>query len=157
MVYCSHMNEVTGCNISDTDDFRLFELLLQSEKLAETRLEQALKKVKLTKAKVEALRQLVLAGEPLPLGQLAERLHCVKSNATQLADRLETEGLVRRVFASDDRRTVLAEVTEEGQQRYYAGMQVLQDVIQALSGHYSPEERKQFIEFLTRLRELWTE
>lgn len=65
-------------------------------------------------AKLEVLRALVTAAEPLPLGQITERLGCAKSNVTQLMDRLEADGLVRRAPDSRDRRGVLACLTAEG-------------------------------------------
>lgn len=61
-----------------------------------------------------ALQQLKIANEPLPLGQFADHLSCAKSNATQLIDRLEAEGLVRRIPDPHDRRSVLAQITDEG-------------------------------------------
>ena len=50
--------------------------------------------------KLAALHHLTQAGESLPLGQLAERLSCVKSNVTQLVDRLEADGLDSKVVAT---------------------------------------------------------
>ena len=64
--------------------------------------------------KLAALRRLVEAGDSLPLGQLADRLSCVKSNVTQLVDRLEADGLVTRAFDPNDRRSRLAVITEAG-------------------------------------------
>jgi DNA-binding MarR family transcriptional regulator len=49
-------------------------------------------RVELSPPKYSALNQLVLAGRPLMLGELAARLTCVRSNITQLVDRLEADG-----------------------------------------------------------------
>ena len=65
--------------------------------MLETRLEEVLSKVELSPPKYGALNQLVQAGKPLMLGELAARLTCVRSNITQLVDRLEADGLVERV------------------------------------------------------------
>ena len=46
---------------------------------------------------------------------------CVRSNITQLMDRLEAEGLVRRVDDPSDRRGVKAVVTPLGVERQAAG------------------------------------
>lgn len=81
-------------------------------------LERSVEPMGLSLAKMGALRTLVEAEEPIPLGQLAGRLCCVKSNVTQLVDRLEADRLVRRVPDPADRRSVRAEVTEEGRARY---------------------------------------
>jgi DNA-binding MarR family transcriptional regulator len=61
-----------------------------------------------------ALKALDEAGEPVPLGQFAERLSCVKSNITQFVDRLEVDGLVARRPDPRDRRTKLAALTTAG-------------------------------------------
>ena len=95
--------------------------LLRAAQVVETRFEEALEKVDLSCAKFVALSKLVEAGEPLPLGELAERLTCVRSNITQLVDRLEADGLVRRVDDPDDRRSKRAEVTALGRKRQAAG------------------------------------
>lgn len=49
-----------------------------------------------------------------PVGFLAERMHISHSGAVQLAQRLETDGLVERIPA-DDRRSTLLALTDEGQ------------------------------------------
>jgi DNA-binding MarR family transcriptional regulator len=85
------------------------------------RLEEALGTVGLSMAKHSALTKLAEAGEPLTLGELAARLSCVRSNITQLVDRLEADGLVRRVDDPDDRRSVRAELTELGVEKQKAG------------------------------------
>jgi DNA-binding MarR family transcriptional regulator len=133
----------------------LLRLLLQTEKITDERLENALRDVQLTKAKMAALQQLIEAKEPLPLGQLAERLRCVKSNATTLVDRLEAEGLAERLHEPDDRRTVYATVTDKGSRRYEDGMQAIKAVERELLEHFTQVERASFIEYLSRLGVLW--
>src|SRR5438132_12301534 len=89
----------------------LLEALLHRGKLAEARLDAALDAVGISVPKWQALKHLVEAGGSLSLGQLAERQACVKSNVTQLVDRLETEGLVRRGPDSVDRRSIVAQIS----------------------------------------------
>ena len=55
------------------------------------RLENELAAAGLSMAKVGVLRILAGAEEPMPLSELAEHSRCVRSNMTQLVDRLETE------------------------------------------------------------------
>lgn len=92
----------------------------------ELRIEEDLAALGLSLAKMGALRALVGANEPLPLGALAERIGCVRSNVTQLVDRLEGDGLVRRVPDPGDRRVRRAELTEAGRRAHAAGWQLLQ-------------------------------
>ena len=68
--------------------------VLHASSVLESRVEARLSDVGLSLAKLAALHRLTEAGESLPLGQLADRLSCVKSNVTQLVDRLEADGLV---------------------------------------------------------------
>jgi DNA-binding MarR family transcriptional regulator len=59
-----------------------------------------------------ALRALA---QPVPMGDLADALHCDSSNVTGIVDRLEERGLVRREVAPGDRRVKMVVVTEEGE------------------------------------------
>jgi DNA-binding MarR family transcriptional regulator len=72
-------------------------------------------------AKFGVLTELVSAGDPLSLSELAGRLSCVKSNMTQLIDRLEADRLVQRVDDPNDRRSVQAAITEHGREKQAAG------------------------------------
>jgi DNA-binding MarR family transcriptional regulator len=107
--------------------------ILHAAKAIEDRIEGALSSVGLSMAKQSALTALEAAGEPLTLSELAEKLSCVRSNITQLVDRLETDGLVRRVADADDRRSVRAELTPLGREKQAAGAEELAKVQQDLS------------------------
>ena len=89
------------------------------------RLEAALEEAGLSVAKHSALSKLAEAGEPLTLGELAERLSCVRSNITQLVDRLEADGLVKRMADPADRRSVRAELTPLGREKHATGSELL--------------------------------
>ncbi len=84
-------------------------------------MEQTLDAVGLSPARYEVLAALASADTPLALSDLASRLSCVRSNMTQLVDRLEADGLVRRVSDATDRRVVRAELTEAGRAAATAG------------------------------------
>jgi DNA-binding MarR family transcriptional regulator len=71
-----------------------------------------------------ALKHLMESNEALGVTALADCMGSGKSNATQIIDRLEVEGLVRRVPHPEDRRSILVEVTEEGKRRYQAGIEL---------------------------------
>lgn len=98
----------------------MFALLAAAHAL-EDRIESALAPSGLSMSKLGVLTHLVEAGRPLALSELAARLSCVRSNITQLVDRLEADGLVRRVDDPIDRRSVLAAVTTDGEERQRAG------------------------------------
>jgi DNA-binding MarR family transcriptional regulator len=129
----------------------LFSLLETASALKE-RLEDALAAVGLSPAKMEALDQLVRAGKPLPLRALADGQRCVPSNMTTLIDRLESEGLVRRVDDPSDRRSVRAALTPLGEERAAAGARVVAQAQDAFAERLSPVERAALAQILTALR-----
>src|ERR1700722_7746440 len=88
---------------------------------SESDVESKLNAIGLSLTKLMALKVLDEAGDPVPLGQFAERLSCVKSNITQLVDRLEADGLVARKPDPRDRRTTLAALTTAGRRACRAG------------------------------------
>ncbi len=103
------------------NDRQLMFYIVNTGRAVEESLEEALARVGLSLAKFGALTHLVEAGEPLGLSECAEKMTCVRSNITQLMDRLETDGLVRRVEDPQDRRAVRAAVTRLGIKRQAAG------------------------------------
>lgn len=102
-------------------DRELMFSLLNTGRALEQSLEEALVPVGLSLAKFGALTHLVEAGAPLSLSECARKMTCVRSNVTQLVDRLEADGLVRRVRDPEDRRVVRAAVTRNGIERQAAG------------------------------------
>jgi len=95
--------------------------ILETAHALEAKVEATLDQAGLSSAKYSVLSELVRSGEALALSELAARLSCVRSNMTQLVDRLEADGLVRRVSCPTDRRSVKAEITEEGARRQADG------------------------------------
>jgi DNA-binding MarR family transcriptional regulator len=107
--------------------------LIHAAHRVEARLEEALAGVGLSCAKFGALSILVTQDEPISLSELAEKLTCVRSNVTQLVDRLEADGLVKRTDDPADRRAVRAEATGLGRERHAAGAKVVNAVLQAVA------------------------
>jgi DNA-binding MarR family transcriptional regulator len=116
--------------------------LLHTAGTVQQRMEQAFEAVGLSSAKFGVLSQLAEAGAPLSLSELAARLSCVRSNMTQLVDRLEADNLVRRVDDPTDRRIVRAELTPLGQERAHAGARQLADVLATFTATLSPADRE---------------
>ncbi len=105
----------------------MFSLITAAHSI-EQRLEAAMEEIGLSTAKFSALTHLVEAAEPLSLGECAKRMTCVRSNITQLVDRLEAEGLVKRVDDPNDRRGVQAALTPLGVERQAAGAKQLAQI-----------------------------
>jgi DNA-binding MarR family transcriptional regulator len=102
--------------------------LIHAAHSIEGHFEKALATVNLSSPKFVALSVLVAQDQPLSLSELAEKLTCVRSNVTQLVDRLEADGLVKRTDDPSDRRGVRAEVTELGRERHASGLKVVNKV-----------------------------
>ena len=126
--------------------------VLHASGVLETRVESKLADAGLSIAKLAALHVLVKAGESLPLGQLAERLSCVKSNVTQLVDRLEADGLVSRAADPNDRRSRLAVLTAAGKKAYAKGSDIQAQAEKELFSALSADESKKLHELLEKLQ-----
>lgn len=127
-------------------------LLLGAAHEVEARLEGALGQVGLSLAKLNVLSRLVEAGEPLPLGALADRCSCVRSNMTQLIDRLEAERLVERVSDPSDRRSIRASLTDEGRARHAEGARTLDEAQGEVLARLDETERADLARLVRQLR-----
>jgi DNA-binding MarR family transcriptional regulator len=131
---------------------RVMSSLLEVARAVGQRLEDALTSVGLSTAKYGVLKQLVEAGRPLALGELAEFQCCVRSNMTQLVDRLEADGLVRRVDDPADRRVVRAELTALGHQRQREGARQANRVEEEFAAALPESQRQALARALSALR-----
>jgi DNA-binding MarR family transcriptional regulator len=122
------MNEIQVTETPASLSGSVMLALLEAAHALEARLEAALARVGLSSAKYSVLAKLARAGEPLALSELAAQVSCVRSNMTQLVDRLEAEGLVRRVDDPEDRRMVRAVLTKLGEERETAGAEQVERI-----------------------------
>ena len=125
--------------------------LLHTAGTAQAYVESKLDAVGLSLAKLAALIALREAGESLPLSQLAGRLSCVKSNVTQLVDRLEADGLVTREPDPSDRRSRLAVITTAGRQAYEKGAGIHRDTERQLFGALTDDDAARLADIFEKL------
>ncbi len=130
---------------------RLLFALLHAADVAQAHVESKLSGLGLSLPKLAALSVLRDAGESLPLGHLAARLSCVKSNITQLVDRLEADGLVSRAPDPNDRRSRLAVTTSAGRKACEEGLRLRDRIERELFGGLSPDETRQFTALVERI------
>ena len=149
-MYHSVMNDRAEPSAGKAPDTTIFSLLHAAHAL-EDRVEAALQNAGLSTPKFSVLSALVAAGEPLSLSELASRLSCVRSNMTQLVDRLESEELVRRVDDPKDRRIVKASITEAGRERQEAGAERIEQLHQDFAASVKAEDRAALGRLLTVL------
>jgi DNA-binding MarR family transcriptional regulator len=125
--------------------------ILNAASALESRVDARLAVAGLSLPKLAALRVLVAADDALPLGQLAGRLACVKSNVTQLVERLEADGLAVRALDPTDRRSRLAAITDAGRSAYEEGVQILRAAERDLFDVLTPEELSELARLLRKL------
>jgi DNA-binding MarR family transcriptional regulator len=134
------------------DGSHMMVALLDAARAVEEKLETAMASVGLSTAKFGVLDVLAKSNDPLPLSELASRFGCVRSNITQLVDRLEADALVRRVADATDRRSTRAELTELGRERHALGEREAARVQSELSSALTADERAALAELLARVR-----
>ena len=89
--------------------------LMRSQQIMLARVEEVLRPLDLTFARYELLMLLFFSRSgALPLGRVGERLQVHPASVTNVVDRLQGQGLVRRVPHPNDRRATLAEITDTG-------------------------------------------
>jgi DNA-binding MarR family transcriptional regulator len=149
------MNEVNvnpgTAKISATPEGATIFSLIEAADTLKENVSAALKKVGLSYPKYDVLSQLLEADDSLSLRILAECQGCAASNITQIVDRLEDEGLVRRVDDPDDRRSVRAELTEEGRRLAQEGATQMELVRAQFAASFSAAERQELARLLGKL------
>ena len=91
--------------------------VMRAQQLLLGKVEAALKPYGLTFAAFEALRLLAFSRTgTLPMGKVGTRLMVHPASVTNVVGRLEQRGLVERRPSPDDRRVVLAAITEAGRE-----------------------------------------
>jgi DNA-binding MarR family transcriptional regulator len=89
--------------------------IMRAQQVLMARLNDLLRPLGLTFPRYEALMLLSFTRTgALPLGKIGERLQVHRTSVTNIVDKLEADGLVRRVPHENDRRATLAEITDAG-------------------------------------------
>lgn len=125
--------------------------LLHAANVVESHVDTKLAAIGLSLPKLAALHRLHAAGESLPLGELAARLSCVKSNVTQLVDRLEADGLVSRAPDPNDRRSRLAVLTAAGRKAFEEGSRIQHQAEREAFSGLTAEESHQLLALIGKL------
>ena len=101
------------------------------------------------------LKRLYDAGSPQPISYFADGIFSNLSNASQMIDRLEAEGLVYRINNPRDRRSKLVELTDEGVERMQEAWQRHHMLAQELLQPLSEDERRAALATLERVLSLF--
>lgn len=91
--------------------------IMRAQQVLMARLNDLLRPHGLTFPRYEALMLLSFTRTgALPLGKIGERLQVHRTSVTNIIDKLEADGFVRRVPHAEDRRATLAEITDAGRE-----------------------------------------
>ena len=130
---------------------RFFTLLTRIYRLLHQHADHNMPAQALSPPQLWFLRRLHHAGAPQPISFFADGVLSNRSNATQMIDRLQGEGLVSRVRNPDDRRSVLVELTDAGSQRLHEGQACLESMAKDLLEPLTLAERENIIVVFERV------
>jgi DNA-binding MarR family transcriptional regulator len=130
----------------------LFEVLGAALDI-ERKADAALAEIGLSLPKLGVLWRLASEDEPLALSELARCNKCVRSNMTQLVDRLEADGLVRRIDDPDDRRIRRAALTTAGREAFAKGERVVAAQERAIKEALGPADSATLMRLVNQLPE----
>jgi len=126
--------------------------IMRAQQVLLARLNEQLGPLGLTFPRYEALMLLSFTRTgALPLGKVGERLQVHRTSVTNIIDKLEQAGFVRRVPHDVDRRTTLAEITPEGRDVAGRATLLLNDDAFGMAG-LADGEQEQLTELLRTLR-----
>jgi DNA-binding MarR family transcriptional regulator len=130
----------------------VFTSILRSYQLLNDQVNKVMKTHDLTFARYEVLAWLATDPESsLTLSWISKTLRIPPATVTNLIDRLEDDGLVRRVPHPSDARTTLAEITPRGRRLAHNATRDLNANVYERIG-LSEAKRNQLIELLGELR-----
>ena len=130
----------------------VFTAILRSYQLLEDQVKAVMRHHGLTFARYEILTWLATDPESsLALSWISKTLRIPPATVTDLIDRLESDGLVRRVPHPSDARTTLAEITAKGRRLADAATQDLNAEVYEQIG-LSEAQRRQLLRLLVDLR-----
>jgi DNA-binding MarR family transcriptional regulator len=126
--------------------------IMRAQQILIAEVDDALKPFDLTFARYEALVLLYFSRHgQLPMGKMGDRLMLHPTSVTNIVDRLEQQDLVRRIPHPTDRRTVLAQITDDGRQVVDKATEAVSSIRFGVDG-LSVDELDQLTDLLRKLR-----
>ena len=126
--------------------------VMRAQQVLLAHLNDALRPFGLTFPRYEALMLLLFTRKgALPLGKVGERLQVHRTSVTNIVDKLERDGLVKRVPHAEDRRATLAEITADGRRVALAATEAMHAIDFGL-GALSEKGQEDLTKLLRNLR-----
>ncbi|GAA3011321.1 MarR family winged helix-turn-helix transcriptional regulator [Actinokineospora diospyrosa] len=144
--------QLWGERIGDATTMAAVTSVMRVQQILQSAVDAALKPHGLTFARYEALVLLTFSKRgSLPMRVMGERLQLHPTSVTNIVDRLEADGLVKRTPHPTDRRTTLAEITDAGRQRQEEATVAVTAVDFGLRG-LTERQTTQLTELLAKVR-----
>ncbi len=125
------------------------------------------KKTHFNETELRLLTEVLLAkqtGERLISTRIAEKLGITRSAVSQIVNRLEGEGVVRRVSDEVDKKIAYVEITEETLEKYQADIDVSRDFVGRVVAKFGKKrfekmcaDLQTFMDYLTEEKDLYLE
>ncbi len=126
--------------------------IMRAQQVVLAAVDGALRPLGLTFARYEGLVLLLFSRRgALPLGKMGQRLMIHPTSVTNIIDRLEEQGLVRRIPHPTDGRTTLAEITDDGRRLAKEATRAVNAVTFGL-GSLGAEDLRQLVRITRKLR-----
>ncbi len=127
--------------------------VLRTAEYMENALIDTLKPASLTLTQYNALRILRGAGtDGLSCGEIGERMITKESDITRLLDRLDARGLITRERPAENRRTVIATITDDGRELLAGLDRPVAECHERLSGHLGEAKLSSLVGLLEEVR-----
>jgi DNA-binding MarR family transcriptional regulator len=126
--------------------------IMRVQQILQSAVDSALRPHGLTFARYEALVLLTFSSRgSLPMRVMGERLQLHPTSVTNIVDRLEADGMVKRIPHPTDRRTTLAQITEAGRERREAATEAVTGIDFGLRG-LTARQTEQLTDLLAKVR-----
>ncbi|HEX4225430.1 MAG TPA: MarR family transcriptional regulator [Pseudonocardiaceae bacterium] len=126
--------------------------VMRVQQILQSAVDGALRPHGLTFARYEALVLLYFSRKgSLPMRVMGQRLQLHPTSVTNIVDRLEADGLVKRIPHPTDRRTTLVEITEQGRTRRAEATAAVNEVEFGLRG-LSDKQTATLTDLLAKVR-----
>jgi DNA-binding MarR family transcriptional regulator len=144
--------DIWSRHIGESTPMKLATSIMRVQQLILAELDSALKPYGITFARYEVLVLISFSSEgSLPLSKIGERLMVHPTSVTNAIDRLEAQGLVKRLPDAADRRRTFAELTAKGRDVLAQATKALMAIDFAIDGLSDKEQEKTY-ELLRTLR-----
>jgi DNA-binding MarR family transcriptional regulator len=130
----------------------VYTAIVRSYQLLNARVDEVMKRLGLSYPRYQVLTWLATDPESsLTLSWISKTLRIPPATVTNIIDRLQADGLIRRVTHPDDARTTLAVITPKGRRLAMKATDELNDVVYRRVG-LDEEQREQLVRLLAVLR-----